>query len=75
MSGNPTGLVRKRSSSLGSQGQHSCEQPWVFTGRGIALDIKQTIHDPLLEDVDHFTFDHDGEGLSSSKGKMDGAGI
>ncbi|GLT25902.1 hypothetical protein SLA2020_010020 [Shorea laevis] len=75
MSGNLASSVRKRSSSLGSQGCHNYDQSQVLTDGGVVLDVYQTIHDPLMEDVDQFTLKYDGKGTSSSKGKKDVAGI
>ncbi|GKV38554.1 hypothetical protein SLEP1_g46452 [Rubroshorea leprosula] len=69
MSGNPASSARRRSSSSGSQGQHNRDQPQVFSSSGIAHDIEQTRCDPLIEDMDHLTSNHDTEGPSSSKGK------
>ncbi|GLT91159.1 hypothetical protein SLE2022_090600 [Rubroshorea leprosula] len=69
MSGNPAGSARRRSSSSRSQGQRNRDQPQVFSNSGIAHDIEQTRCDPLIEDMDHLTSDHDTEGPSSSKGR------
>ncbi|GKV20236.1 hypothetical protein SLEP1_g30393 [Rubroshorea leprosula] len=62
-------LAKRRSSSSGFQGQRNRDQPQVFSSSGIAHDIEQTRCDPLIEDMDHLTSDHDTEGPSSSKGK------
>ncbi|GLT29800.1 hypothetical protein SLA2020_046440 [Shorea laevis] len=67
MSGNPVGSVRRRSSSSRSQGRHSRDQSRVFSNSGVAHDTEQMICDPLIEDMDHFTSDHDSEAPSSSK--------